>query len=245
MAKSGLHRRQPALHRSFPDARRARRWLHRSPPPRMEKRSPGKAEGTLEKVISESTLEHGENEVTLSSVTGNIAANLQVGSDLTSCATGDTQRTGADVKPTGHLYLKKSLGQIFREDAKVRFDFALPALRFQRLCGLDWLAAEDLRSIFPAALTVAQLFDREVIGLWAAWKHAQDTEKKEEAARDSWLASEAAALGLPFISVTPIDGLWRWAGTWFSRPEDFPEKSRRAKRTRGQPCPGSLDNPVA
>jgi len=47
--------------------------------------APGKSEGILEKVTSESPLEHGENEVTLSSVTGTLAANLQVGSDLTSC----------------------------------------------------------------------------------------------------------------------------------------------------------------
>jgi hypothetical protein len=104
----------------------------------------------------------------------------------------------------------------------VRFDFALPALHFERLDGLDWHAAGYLRRIFPAALAVAHRFDREVSGPWAAWSHAIDTEKREEAARDSWLAGEAATLSLPFVSVTPVDGLGRWGGAWFSLPEDFP-----------------------
>ncbi|MCB1205191.1 MAG: class I SAM-dependent DNA methyltransferase, partial [Verrucomicrobiae bacterium] len=45
----------------------------------------GKGEGTLEKVVEEVTQEGGENEVTLSGRRGVIAANLQVGADLTSC----------------------------------------------------------------------------------------------------------------------------------------------------------------
>jgi hypothetical protein len=46
---------------------------------------PGKAEGLLEKVVSEVTQEGGENEVTLLGRSGAIAANLQVGADVTSC----------------------------------------------------------------------------------------------------------------------------------------------------------------
>jgi hypothetical protein len=47
--------------------------------------APGKGEGVLEKVIQESPMEHGENEVVLSHSRGLLAANLQLGSDLTTC----------------------------------------------------------------------------------------------------------------------------------------------------------------
>ena len=136
-----------------------------------------------------------------------------------------------------------SLGKIFSKEEQCRFDFALPTLRFQRLDGLEWQGTGDLRRFFPSALEVAHQFDREVVGLWAAWSHATDTEKQDETARDLWLAGEAVELALPFVSLTPIDGFCRWWSTWISRAEDFPEKSRRAKRTKGRPCPGPLDNP--
>jgi hypothetical protein len=136
-----------------------------------------------------------------------------------------------------------SLGQILWEDTQVRFDFALPAFRFHRLDGMDWREAGDLRRFFPSATAVAQHFEREVIGLWAAWTHTADMNERKEIERDSSLSGEAAALGLPFVSVTPIDGLCRWRGAWFSRLEDFPARSRRAKRTKGRPCPGPFDNP--
>ncbi len=45
----------------------------------------GKGEGLLEKVVAETTQEGGENDVTLSGREGVIAANLQVGADLTAC----------------------------------------------------------------------------------------------------------------------------------------------------------------
>jgi hypothetical protein len=45
--------------------------------------APGKAEGVLEKVTDERPMEHGENEVSLVRSAGVIAANLQVGADLT------------------------------------------------------------------------------------------------------------------------------------------------------------------
>ncbi len=48
--------------------------------------SSGKAVGQLEKVITEQAHADGENEVTLSTSEGRIAANLQIGADLTSCA---------------------------------------------------------------------------------------------------------------------------------------------------------------
>ena len=47
--------------------------------------APGNAEGILEKVITEQAREDGENEVTLSRSGGVLAANLQIGADLTSC----------------------------------------------------------------------------------------------------------------------------------------------------------------
>ena len=47
--------------------------------------APGKAEGILEKVITEQARADGENEVTLSRSGGVLAANLQIGADLTSC----------------------------------------------------------------------------------------------------------------------------------------------------------------
>ena len=47
--------------------------------------APGKAEGILEKVITEQAREDGENEVTLLRSGGILAANLQIGADLTSC----------------------------------------------------------------------------------------------------------------------------------------------------------------
>jgi len=47
--------------------------------------APGKAEGILEKVITEEAREDGENEVTLIRSGGLIAPNLQIGADLTSC----------------------------------------------------------------------------------------------------------------------------------------------------------------
>jgi hypothetical protein len=47
--------------------------------------APGKADGILEKVISETAREDGENEVSLIRRGGLIAANLQIGADLTSC----------------------------------------------------------------------------------------------------------------------------------------------------------------
>ena len=45
--------------------------------------APGQGEGILEKVTAERPMEHGEVEVSLESDTGNLAANLQLGSDLT------------------------------------------------------------------------------------------------------------------------------------------------------------------
>ena len=48
--------------------------------------APGQGEGLLEKVTAERPMQHGEVEVSLESATGNLAANLQLGSDLTSCA---------------------------------------------------------------------------------------------------------------------------------------------------------------
>ena len=169
MAAGGLHRRQSAVHRSLPHARRPRRRLHRSPAQSMERRrsrvrrlrhvlvaqgrcsksrkarckrfgfittnsihqtfnrrviepfladakkplhlayaipdhpwidsadgaavriamtvaAPGNAEGILEKVITEQAREDGENEVTLLRSGGILAANLQIGADLTSCS---------------------------------------------------------------------------------------------------------------------------------------------------------------
>ncbi|NDG73109.1 MAG: class I SAM-dependent DNA methyltransferase, partial [Proteobacteria bacterium] len=47
--------------------------------------APGKAEGILEKVTDERSMEHGENEVSLARSAGVIAPNLQVGADLASC----------------------------------------------------------------------------------------------------------------------------------------------------------------
>ena len=47
--------------------------------------APGQGEGILEKVTAERPMQHGEVEVSLDSSTGNLAANLQLGSDLTSC----------------------------------------------------------------------------------------------------------------------------------------------------------------
>jgi hypothetical protein len=47
--------------------------------------APGKAEGILEKVITEQAREDGENEVTLLRSGGLIAPNLQIGADLSSC----------------------------------------------------------------------------------------------------------------------------------------------------------------
>ena len=49
--------------------------------------APGKAEGILEKVITEQARADGENEVTLLRSGGLIAPNLQIGADLNSCAT--------------------------------------------------------------------------------------------------------------------------------------------------------------
>lgn len=48
--------------------------------------APGKGEGILEKVIDEQAMAHGECEVTLSKSAGYLAANLQIGSVLTSCS---------------------------------------------------------------------------------------------------------------------------------------------------------------
>jgi hypothetical protein len=48
--------------------------------------APGKGEGILEKVVTEQAREDGENEVTLSRSSGVLAANLQIGADVTSCA---------------------------------------------------------------------------------------------------------------------------------------------------------------
>ncbi|MEI6655708.1 MAG: DNA methyltransferase [Verrucomicrobiota bacterium] len=47
--------------------------------------APGKAEGILEKVIAEHAREDGENEVTLQRIGGTLAANLQIGPDVSSC----------------------------------------------------------------------------------------------------------------------------------------------------------------
>jgi hypothetical protein len=48
--------------------------------------APGKATGQLDKVITEIAHEDGENEVTLSTSEGSLAANLQVGADIGSCS---------------------------------------------------------------------------------------------------------------------------------------------------------------
>ncbi len=47
--------------------------------------APGKAEGILEKVLTEQAHENGENQVTLARNAGMLAANLQIGADLISC----------------------------------------------------------------------------------------------------------------------------------------------------------------
>ena len=47
--------------------------------------APGYAEGILEKVVAEQARDDGENEVTLSRSGGVLAANLQIGADITSC----------------------------------------------------------------------------------------------------------------------------------------------------------------
>ncbi len=47
--------------------------------------APGAGEGVLEQVIAETARENGENEVTLSRSAGVLAANLQLGADLSSC----------------------------------------------------------------------------------------------------------------------------------------------------------------
>ncbi len=47
--------------------------------------APGKAEGVLDKVLTEQVRDDGENEVTLASIGGLIAPNLQIGADLNSC----------------------------------------------------------------------------------------------------------------------------------------------------------------
>ena len=44
--------------------------------------APGKGEGILEKVTAERPMQHGEVEVSLESGTGNLAANLQLGTDI-------------------------------------------------------------------------------------------------------------------------------------------------------------------
>ena len=55
--------------------------------------APGHAEGILEKVVAEQAREDGENEVTLSRSAGMLAANLQIGADLTSCGSLASQIT--------------------------------------------------------------------------------------------------------------------------------------------------------
>jgi hypothetical protein len=52
----------------------------------MTAAAPGREEGVLEKITTESPMEHGEVEVTLQAARGVIAPNLQIGADLTSCA---------------------------------------------------------------------------------------------------------------------------------------------------------------
>ncbi len=62
--------------------------------------APGKAEGILEKVITEQARADGENEVTLLRIGGTLAANLQIGADLTAAiqlnATRDLSSPGME-----------------------------------------------------------------------------------------------------------------------------------------------------
>ena len=136
-----------------------------------------------------------------------------------------------------------SLGRICPEEATACFDFALVAMRFERREGLDAVGLRNLRDLFPVATGVAYEFDRDVIGLWAAWRRWDEANEAKLAKRDAWLAGEACALGLPYVSVTPIDNRWNTWGTWISKAKDFPEKAVRGIRTKGRPRGSPLDNP--
>lgn len=136
-----------------------------------------------------------------------------------------------------------SLGRMLPDQGAVQFDFALVAMRFERLDGMDGVGRKTLEILHPVAREVAEVFDRRVIGVWAAWTRPEDQNMNRGRKRDAWLAGEAAALGLPYVSVTPIDGLCRWWRTWISETRDFPDLARRGVRVRGRACDGPLDNP--
>ena len=69
--------------------------------------APGKGEGILEKVITEHARADGENEVTLIRSSGALAANLQIGADVSSCAelisNGNITSMGMMIRGSGFI----------------------------------------------------------------------------------------------------------------------------------------------
>lgn len=78
--------------------------------------APGKAAGQLEKVITEQAREDGENEVTLSTIEGVLAANLQVGADHTSCralqANSEISCPGVKLHGSGFIVTNEDAAQL-------------------------------------------------------------------------------------------------------------------------------------
>jgi hypothetical protein len=83
--------------------------------------APGKAEGILEKVISETAREDGEHEVNLSKISGTIAANLQIGADLTSClalkANSDLSNPGVKLHGAGFIVSPEEATKLLQNSA--------------------------------------------------------------------------------------------------------------------------------
>jgi hypothetical protein len=122
----------------------------------------GKKEGVLEKVVSEVTQEGGENEVTLLGRGGVIAANLQVGADLTSTQTllGNSGLSSQGMKLHGK-------GFIVESDQRESIGFRLGMEKYLRkfvgpkdllhtdqnrfALDFDGLSAKEVMTSFPEA----------------------------------------------------------------------------------------------
>jgi hypothetical protein len=123
---------------------------------------PGKAEGILDKVVSETAREDGENEVTLSRNMGVLAPNLQIGANLPSCgslkANANITNTGVKLHGAGFIVSSSQakelgLGRIQGLEKHIRHyrhgkDLA-QAPRGLMVIDLNGLLAHDVQGRFP------------------------------------------------------------------------------------------------
>ncbi len=173
--------------------------------------APGIAEGILEKVITETAREDGENEVVMVKVGGTLAANLQIGADLTSCgplqANSKISCPGVKLHGSGFIVthdeaLRLGLGTIPGIEQHIRgyrngkdlTDTPREALVID-LFGLD---EDEVKNFFPS------LYQH----VFTTVKPARDQNKREAYRTDWWIFGEPRSNFRP-----ALEGLSRYIAT--------------------------------